>query len=64
MAFHAYRPYGQADAGRRVTGVEHPFFMAIPNRKYLYSIDARANSAKQRFVAAFELVARGASLNC
>lgn len=48
----------------RSTPIEHPFFLALsPNRRFLYSIQAREFSGKDsEFVAAFELLGRTGEL--
>jgi 6-phosphogluconolactonase len=63
-AFRLDLASGRLELAHRNSGIEHPFFLALtPDRRYLYSIQARQFGGKEHEeVAAFELIGRSGEL--
>ncbi|PYV07358.1 MAG: 6-phosphogluconolactonase [Acidobacteria bacterium] len=61
QAFHLDRAAGTLTPARRTTGIEHPFFLALsPDRRFLYSIQARQfGGTENEHVAAYAIAGTG-----
>ena len=61
QAFHLDRADGTLTPARRTTGIENPFFLALsPDRRFLYSIQARQfGGTENEHVAAYAIAGTG-----